>query len=354
MEAGIVSPIGPVSFRSPAVIYSLKRKMSRLLLPLLLAGSALPLLNCGSSAHSPAEIYYLVATNIKVPYWQQAAAGLNKAALQMGVRAEMVGPDSYDPKAEHDAFVKAMSKKPSGILISVADPNIMKSDIDNAVSQGVPVVTIDSDAPASKRLVFVGTDNYKAGMMGGTLAAELLKGKGNVLIYTLPEQANLNERLHGYKDAFATHPGIKIMDTVDMKGDPRVAFDKTMDIMGDKGVKPDAFVCLEAIACPEVAEVLDRKKAKGKIVVAMDTDQRTLEAIQSGLISATIGQKPYSMAYIGAKLADDLHHNPLSATTNWSQNSFSPIPTFIDTGATLIDKSNVQQFIDERNTATKK
>ncbi len=60
------------------------------------------------------------------------------------------------------------------------------------------------------------------------------------------------------------------------------------------------------------------------------------------------------MAYIGIKLVDDLHHNPVSATTNWSQNSFSPIPTFVDTGAMLIDKSNVQQFIDERNTATKK
>ncbi len=143
------------------------------------------------------------------------------------------------------------------------------------------MITIDSDAPASKRLMFVGTDNYKAGMMGGTLAAELLKGKGNVVVYTLPEQANLNERLHGYKDAFANHPGIKITDTVDMKGDPRVAFDKTMELM-DKGGKADAFVCLEAIACPEVAEVLDRKKSKGKVVIAMDTDQRTLRGHSEG------------------------------------------------------------------------
>ncbi len=327
--------------------------MSRLLFSLLIAGSVLPLVNCGGSAHSPAENYFLIATNIKVPYWQQAAAGLNKAAVQMGVRAELVGPDTYDPKAQHDAFVKAMSKKPSGILISVADPSVMKDDIDNAVAQGVPVITVDSDAPSSKRLTFVGTDNYKAGMMGGKMAADLLKGKGNVVVYTLPEQANLNERLHGYKDAFAAAPGIKIIETVDMKGDARVAFDKTMDLM-DKSAKVDAFVCLEAIACPEVAEVLERKKATGKIVIAMDTDQRTLEAIQKGLISATIGQKPYTMAYMGLKLADELHHNPIPLNTDWSHNLFSPIPTFVDTGATLIDKSNVQQFIDARNSATKK
>jgi ribose transport system substrate-binding protein len=327
--------------------------MSRLLQLLLLAGSVFPLLNCGSSAHSPAESYFLIATNVKVPYWQQASAGLNKAAMQLGVRAELVGPDTYDPKAQHDAFVKTMGKKPNGILISVADPSVLKNDIDNAVSQGIPVVTLDSDAPGSKRLMFVGTDNYKAGMIGGKVVVDLLKGKGNVVVFSMPGQANLEERLHGYKDAFANQPGIKISDTVDMKGDARVAFDATMEIM-DKGSKPDAIVCLEAIACPEVAEVLERKKAKGKVVVAMDTDQRTLEAIQKGLISATIGQRPYTMAYMGLKLVDDLHHNPLAPTTNWTLNSFSPIPTFVDTGATLIDKNNVQQFIDQRNTATKK
>jgi hypothetical protein len=37
---------------------------------------------------------------------------------------------------------------------------------------------------------------------------------------------------------------------------------------------------------------------------------------------------------------------------NWAQDSFSPIPTFVDTGATLIDKSNVESFIKARSSAT--
>ncbi len=78
------------------------------------------------------------------------------------------------------------------------------------------------------------------------------------------------------------------------------------------------------------------------------------EAIQKGTITATIGQKPYTMAFMGIKLADDLHHNPLPAGKDWSQDSFSPIPTFVDTGASLIDKSNVDQFIQARNSATGK
>ena len=329
--------------------------MTRLLQnSLLLTALLLPLFSCGGSGHDPNESYYLVATNIKVPYWQQAAAGIAKGATQLQVKAEVVGPDAYDPQAEHEAFAKALSKKPTAILVSVSDPNVIKGDIDSAISQGIPVVTIDSDAPSSKRLLFVGTDNHAAGSMGAKILADRLHGKGSVVFYTIPGQANLAERMHGYKDILDGYPGIKVLDTVDMRGDARVAFDKTME-MFDKGTKADAFVCLEAIACPEVAEVLDRKKAAGKVVVAMDTDQRTLEGIQKGLITATIGQKPYTMAYYGLKIIDDLHHHPLaSLDRNYSQDSFSPIPTFVDTGATLIDKSNVDQFISARNTATQK
>ncbi len=328
--------------------------MSRLLLALPVAALTFPLWNCGGGAHAPDEKYYLVATNVKLPYWQQAGAGLTKAALQMKVQAEMVGPDTYDPKAEREQFQRALAKKPAGILVSVADPNLLKADIDAAVAQGIPVLAIDSDAPSSKRLMFVGTDNHKAGMMGAKVLADKLKGKGNVVVFTIAEQPNLVERLHGYKDVLDTYAGIKIIDTVDIKGDPRIAFDKTTEML-EKDSKADAYVCLEAVACPEVAEVLERKKVSGKVVVAMDTDQRTLEAIQKGTISATIGQKPYTMAFMGLKMADDLHHNPLPSTTkDWAQDSFSPMPTFVDTGATLIDKSNVDQFIQARNSATGK
>jgi ribose transport system substrate-binding protein len=317
------------------------------LTPILL----LPLLNCGGSQHDVQEKYFLVSANIKVPYWQEAAAGLNHAATQMHVKAEFVGPETYDPKAQHEQFQDVLKQKPTGILISASAPNLLNNDIDAAIAQGVPVITIDSDAPAGKRLFFIGTDNYKAGVMAARILAESLAGKGNVVVFTMPEQANLKDRLRGYNDVFAEHPQLKITQVIDMQGDPRIVFDRTMEIL-EKGAKVDAFACLTSIAGPEVAEVLGRKNVTGKPVVAMDTDQRTLEGIQKGLITATIGQKPFTMAYLGVKLLDDLHHHPQSLTINWAQDSFSPIPTFVDTGATLIDKSNVESFIKARNSAT--
>jgi ribose transport system substrate-binding protein len=326
--------------------------MSRLRLSAL-ALLLLPLLNCGG-VHSPDEKYFLIVTNVKEPYWQEAAGGLSKAASQLHVGAEMVGPDSYDVKAQHDLFQSVLKKKPTGILVTAGDPALIKGDIDAAISQGIPVITIDSDAPASNRLTFIGTDNYKAGQIGGRLAAKELKFRGSVVVYTMPEQQNLKDRLRGYKDVFDSYPQIKISEVVDIKGVPSAAFDKTRDLI-EKNEKVDAFVCLVSIACPEVAEVLGRKNVTGKVVVAMDTEQRTLEAIQKGVISATIGQKPFTMAFFGLQLLDNLHHNPLpSLTKDWSQDTFAPIPTFVDTGVTLIDPGNVEKFINARNSATGK
>jgi ribose transport system substrate-binding protein len=315
---------------------------------------SLSFVSCSSSIHSPEEKYYLVSTNITVPYWQEARAGLSRAGAQLGVKVDMVGPDTYDPKAERDQFRETMnqSKKPTGMIVSATDANLLKPEIDAAVGQGIPVITIDSDAPASKRLTFIGTDNYKAGVTGAKVVAEKLQGKGNVVVFTMPEQANLKDRLRGYTDTFAEHPGIKVTEVVDLKGDPRVAFDKTMEIL-DKNAKVDAFVSLVSIAGPEIAAVIDRKSATGKVVVAMDTDARVLEAIQKGSISATIGQKPFTMAFLAVKALDDLHHHPLkSLTDNFAQDSFSPLPAFVDTGATLIDKGNAGAFIEARKSET--
>lgn len=315
------------------------------------------LLNCGGSKHGPEEKYYLVAANIKLPYWQSAGDGLIRAARHLAVQAEMVGPDTYDPQAEHQQLQRLMGlkTKPAGILVSPADAELLKGDIDAAIGAGIPVITMDSDSPSSKRITFVGTNNYQAGIIGGGIAAKQLNGTGNVVVFTMPGQSNLNERLHGYRDAFAEHPGIRITDTVDIKGDPRLAFDTATQIIEKRRAQVKGFICLEALAGKEVAEVLDRYKVTDKVVVAMDTDEGTLNWIKKGVIAATLAQKPFTMSYYGTIMLDALHHNkPASLDMNTANDPFSLLPAFVDTGATLIDKSNVDGFISQRESSKQK
>jgi ribose transport system substrate-binding protein len=183
----------------------------------LVSGSLLDLVGCAGT-HSPREKYFLVVANVNIPYWQAAAAGLMQAARELQVNAELVGLSTYDPKAEQQEFQRAARLKPAGILISPADPGLMAPDIDAAIDAGIPVITMDSDSPASKRLLFIGTNNYEAGLMGGRITAKLLQAKGNVVVFTMPGQANLDERLNGYLFVFSGYPLIKIVDVVNLKG----------------------------------------------------------------------------------------------------------------------------------------
>jgi ribose transport system substrate-binding protein len=303
------------------------------------------LLSCGG-AHDADEYFVLVSANLQVPYWKTAGTGFSNAAAQLKVRSDFLGPQTFDPKAERDALDQAVQRKATGILVDVTDAGLLKDSIDKAVAAGIPVITMDSDAPASKRLFFIGTNNYQAGFTGGERLAQELHGKGNVVVFTMPDQPNLQDRLRGYKNALVRTPDIKITRVVDIQGDPRIAFDTTTQIIGKERDKVDAFVCLEAQSGKEVASVLNSYHVTGKTVMAMDTDQETLDWIQKGMIAATIAQKPYTMAFVGMQMLDNLyHHKPSSLETDWSKDSFSPIPSFVDTGSALIDKTNVDAFI---------
>ena len=116
--------------------------------------------------------------------------------------------------------------------------------------------------------------------------------------------------------------------------------------MGKERDKVDAFVCLEAQSGKEVAGVLNSYHVSGKVVIAMDTDPETLDWIQKGVIAATISQKPYTMAFVGMQILDNLnHHKPSTLDKDWSIDNYSPIPASVDTGSDLIDKNNVQSFV---------
>jgi len=320
------------------------RAIQRVALGMLALGVAVTT-GCGAR-HSDKEVYYLISTNLALPYWQSAAAGFKQAAAEYKVTARVVGPDGYDAQAELAELQKAAAAKPAGILISVADVSVLQPGIDAAVSAGIPVITMDSDAAGSRRLYFIGTNNLAAGQLGGKRVITKLGGRGNVVFFTIAGQANTEERLKGFKDVFSTRPEMKIAEVVDIKGDAREAFDKTQQFLaltGDK--KIDAFVCLDSASGKMVSDALKRSGG-GRELVAWDVNQDTLDGIKAGTIDATIAQKPYTMGWVGLKALDDVfHYPPKQLTKDFSVDSFATYPGFVDTGTSLVDQSNVDLYI---------
>src|SRR5580698_10956795 len=232
--------------------------------------TTLSMLVGGCERHSKSEQYFLIATHIGLPYWQSAHAGFTRAAAEYGVTEEMRGPEAFTPAVEVDEFRAAVARKPAGILVSVADPLLIGPEIDKAIAAGIPVITIDADAPDSKRLYFIGTNNLEAGRLGGQRVAAELNGKGNVVFFTMPGQPNLEERLKGYKDVFSNYPGIKIVEVFDMKGNSGAAMDKAQEYMARTGAaKINAYICLEASAGKDVGEAFKRAKAQDVMLIAM-------------------------------------------------------------------------------------
>jgi ribose transport system substrate-binding protein len=300
--------------------------------------------SCEKPFHEETERYIFVAANTSLPYWQEAKAGFMDAARGIRVKAEFTGSDTYSPQEELEAFQKAIEKHPAGIAVSPARPEVFKDAIDAAVKSGIPVICVDSDAPESRRILFVGTDNYQAGLISGRRIGELMNGKGQLAVITIPGQLNLDERVRGLTEALKKYPGVKTNHTLDDKGDPRSANDQISALL-DAKEKIDGIVCLEASGGPGVAEALHRMNLGGKIpVVAMDKTPETLDFIADGVIAATVSQKPYTMAFYGLRFLDDLHHNIVHEFKDWRTAPVPPLPTRVDTGTAVIDASNLAAF----------
>jgi len=313
----------------------------------LLAALSLVWAGCQESYHEKEEHYILIAANINLPYWQEAEAGLRDVAKEMGlgVKADMDGPTSYNPKEEVDAFQKAVASHPAGILVSVANPEIFQAPIAAAIAGGIPVICLDSDAPDSKRVMFIGTDNFRAGQESAKRIAEILKGRGDIVVITIPGQLNLDERLRGANEALKKYPGIKIVETIDDKGDSGKAYDAVNAVLTAKKPKVDGILCLEASGGAGAAGALHRVDMTGKItIVSFDKDPETLDWIDRDGINATVVQKPYVMAYYGVKFLDDLHHNAVHDFKDWRTAPAAPLPAWVDTGTAIVNKSNLAVF----------
>jgi ribose transport system substrate-binding protein len=94
--------------------------------------------------------------------------------------------------------------------VSAGRPEIFQAEINKAVAQGIPVICVDADVPDSKRVLYIGTDNLKAGRESLKEMAALISDHGNIVLITIPAQRNLDDRVAGVADALTDFPPIKL------------------------------------------------------------------------------------------------------------------------------------------------
>jgi ribose transport system substrate-binding protein len=66
--------------------------------------------------------------------------------------------------------------------------------------------------------------------------------------------------------------------------------------------------------------------------------------IKQGIITASIAQGTYSMGFQSMNFLFELQHNLSNPVNGWKAKAISPLPASVDTGASVVTKSNVDSF----------
>jgi len=289
------------------------------------------------------QLYIEVSALGNLDYFYDHKMGMEMVGKELGVRTEYVGPAEYDMNAMVSAFEMAIAKKPKGIVVVGFEPSL-NSIVDKAIGMGIPVVTVDADLPGSKRLAFVGTGNFNAGVTGGKKLASLIGGKGKVAIMLKPGQSNLEERVAGYKSALAAYKDITVVQLVDTQSDPVVAaqaaaalLQKYPDLVG--------IACVEAAGGSGAATAVREAKKTGKVkIIAMDRGGEVLDGIASGVISASVAQQTALMPYYAVQILYNLVNSKVAITSDNKAAGVLGIPVAVDSGSIIIDSNNYKLF----------
>jgi ribose transport system substrate-binding protein len=245
-------------------------------------------------------------TNCVADFWKIAEAGTQKADGELdNVTVEFKMPAQGTPEEQKAIVDGLLADGVKAIEISPKDPANQTTYL-NEVADKAILITQDSDAPDSKRTVYIGTDNVAAGKQAGELVKESLPAGGKIVLFVgTTDQANAKERIQGVKDALKGS-NITVVDTRTDNFDQAKAKTNVTEILS---ANPDivGMVGLFAYNAPAIVSALKDAGKLGKIkIVAFDEQDETLQAIKDGHVAGTVVQQPYEFGYQSVKMMSDL------------------------------------------------
>jgi len=245
-------------------------------------------------------------TNCVADFWKIAEAGTQKADGELdNVSVEFKMPAQGTPEEQKAIVDGLLADGVKAIAISPKDPANQTTYL-NEVADKAILITQDSDAPESKRTVYIGTDNVAAGKQAGELVKEVLPAGGTIVLFVgTTDQANAKERIQGVKDALAGTK-ITVVDTRTDNFDQAKAKTNVTEILS---ANPDivGMVGLFAYNTPAIVSALKDAGKLGKIkIVAFDEQDETLQAIKDGHVAGTVVQQPYEFGYQSVKMMSAL------------------------------------------------
>jgi len=289
---------------------------------------------CGGSVEGQKKVTVAFVTNNASDFWKIAEAGTKKAAAELGIDVLFRIPSAGTAEQQQQILQDLVTTGVSGIAISPKDP-INQTDMLNDAAKRVNLVTQDSDAPESKRLCYIGTNNELAGVEAGKLIKEALPEGGKIVVCvgTMDAQ-NAVDRHRGLEQELAGS-NITILAVRTDETDRAKAVANVEDAIT---TYPDVagFVGLWSYNGPAILNAVKAAKKQGKIqIVAFDEEEEALQGVKDGHIFGTVVQQPFEFGYQSVKLLAQLAAGDKSAIP---ANEQIVIPTL------SVTKDNVDEF----------
>jgi ribose transport system substrate-binding protein len=257
----------------------------------------------GEKETAAGEITVVVIGKSVHPYWSNVETGVKDAGEDLGVTAIFWVPTQEDIDAQISTVETYIAQGVDGIAIAPSDPVAMAPYIKKAMDAGIPTITLDTDAPDSERLCYVGTSNQSAGVKAGEAMVDLLPNGGDVSIGTGSLTAlNSLERIDGFRQGIEG-TDIVVIEPVNNDGEDST---KALELANSTLVaNPDLAGAFGVYAYngPAWAKAVKEQGLVGDVkIVAFDATDEHIEYLKEGVIQVLVAQREYFQGYKSVEL----------------------------------------------------
>ena len=299
----------------------------------------------GSKSLSGVKIAMI--TNGNASYWNEAKAGWNAAMKWLGGKGatgEFTEPTSSTASVQVSLLETLTSQGYTGWGVSAVTSASVTTPIAQAVAKGVSVVAYDSPLPDAKTQLYIGTPNTTAGCDAGKAMTQAIGSGDVVAISGSLTAANTQQRIAGFEQCAGS--GVKVVQTLNDNQDVDTAVsDIQAAIQANPNIK--GVYAVYSYDGGAAGQAVQASGSKGKVtIVSDDGESNTVADVKSGLIAASILQRPYYQGYMLAYvLAADKVLGQSAAMALVKPYFDSSGGNTLSTGVGVMTQANISDFL---------
>ena len=293
---------------------------------------------------SLSDVKIAMVTNGNSAYWDEAKAGWNAAMKWLsakGASGTFQEPTASEASVQVSLLETLSAQGYTGWGVSAVTASSLTTPIAQAVAKGMSVVAYDSPLPGTDAQLYIGTPNTTAGCDAGKAMTQAIGSGEVVAISGSWTAANTQQRVAGFEQCAGS--GIKVVQKINDDQDVATAVsDLQASLQANSSIK--GIYAVYSYDGGAAGQAVTSANDVGKVtIVSDDGEQNTINDVKSGVIAASILQRPYYQGFMLAYvLAADKALGD-SATEALVKPYFVSSGT-LSTGVGIMTKANVGDF----------